>query len=203
MTPPAPRFDCCAILLAAGQGVRFGGPKMLADLRGQPLVTYPMRVLAEARAEGLISRIVAVIPAGDSRLAALLDRLGAELVHQPDPTRPLSDSLRLGLAAAAGATSAMVVLGDQPLLRLDTIRLLAGTAAANPESIVRPVYADAPAIPGHPVVIPARWWHMGGIGAGFREAAATGVPHLTVPVPGRNPDVDTVADLRTLHDLPG
>lgn len=203
MTHTAPPAGCCALLLAAGRGRRFGGDKMMALIEGQPLVLYPMRVLAQAAAEGLVSRILAVVPADTTELAALLRRHGAEVVSQPDPSADQAHSLGLGLAQATGAGSAMIVLGDQPRLQLNTLRQLLATAASNPDAMVRPRYADTPSVPGHPVVIPARWWHLNRAPAGFRNAAAAGVPHCFVPMPGANPDVDTPADLRSLPDMQG
>ncbi len=51
-----------AIIVAAGNGTRFGAAKQFAILNGKPLYHHSLRVFAE---HPLIDRIVLVIPAGD------------------------------------------------------------------------------------------------------------------------------------------
>jgi len=189
-------------VLAAGQATRFGGPKLLADFRGRPLLSHPLGVLAEARRAGLISKVVVVLPAGGQELAALSQDLGAEPVHHTDPLPSLSSSVRLGLRAATGYDAALLVLGDQPLLRIDAVEHILHAAGRYPDAVVRASYASDPAVPGHPVVVPARWWHLAESDQGFRTVAHLGVPMVDVPMAGDNPDVDTPEDLGSLRDRP-
>jgi len=203
MTQQPPPSGCCAILLAAGRGSRFGGDKLLAPFRGVPLLEYPLRVLSQAREEGLIGLIVVVLPSGATKLVTLAEAHRAEVATQPDPEGNQANSLRVGLAVATGADAVMVVLGDQPLLSLDTIRQLRATAMSRPDAIIRPRYSEAPDTPGHPVIIPATWWHLNESPDGFRGTTASGVPSVEVAIQGRNPDVDTPEVLRSLHDISG
>ena len=103
---------CCAIVLAAGHAVRFGSNKLVAPFRGAPLLAHPLRILGTARAKGLIARTIAVIQPDNPGLADLVRSSGAEPVFQPDALAAQGSSLRLGLRAALGNASALVVLGD-------------------------------------------------------------------------------------------
>ena len=93
------------ILLAAGHGRRFGqGNKLLADWRGMPVVVHAARALRGAAPDQLIAVV------RDARVAALLP--GFRIVMAAE-AEAMSDSLRLGLAAAQ-ADKALIVLGDMP-----------------------------------------------------------------------------------------
>jgi CTP:molybdopterin cytidylyltransferase MocA len=96
----------------------------------------------------------------------------------------------------------MIVLGDQPLLRLEVIEALT-TAARPPMDLVRPVYQGSPPAPGHPVLVHHRLWSQAARltgDQGFRTLATwTTLRAGMIEVPGRNPDVDTPADLASLE----
>ena len=99
-----------AVILAAGESRRFGGPKLLAPLEGRPLVQH---VIDAANASKLDEVILVVGHAADDVLAAV--RLGrARAVVNHDHAAGQSTSLRLGLRAAASADAVVVLLGDQP-----------------------------------------------------------------------------------------
>src|SRR5579885_1061308 len=36
----------CAVIVAAGRGTRFGRPKQLVEIAGEPMVTWPVRTFA-------------------------------------------------------------------------------------------------------------------------------------------------------------
>jgi len=96
----------------------------------------------------------------------------------------------------------MVVLGDQPLLRIEAIQAVLGTAALHPDALIRARYTEAATTPGHPVVIPSAWWHLSEMEGGFREVGGAGLQELEALIPGNNPDVDTPDDLRALGNSP-
>jgi molybdenum cofactor cytidylyltransferase len=116
--PPGPRIG--ALLLAAGQSRRMGGPnKLLAEIPGStagsavPMVARVAQRLLASRARP----IVAVLGNRADDIDAALGRLPVERVRNPDFADGLSTSLRRGLAALPQDLDGVVVcLGDMPLI---------------------------------------------------------------------------------------
>lgn len=193
-----------ALVLAAGRGSRFGGSKLQARYRDQPLLAYPLAMVAAARERGLIGGGHVVIPAGDEASLGLVRDMRLEPVLNSGPERGLSYSLQLGLAAleeAYAPEAALIVLGDQPLVRLDVIEAIITAWYAGGEAIIRPRYEASPDVPGHPVLVARSVWPLirklqGD--AGFNSVGP--LPRETlVDVTGDNPDVDTLGDLQALE----
>ncbi|MDH4335615.1 MAG: NTP transferase domain-containing protein [Chloroflexota bacterium] len=200
--------EAYAVVLAAGAGARFGGDKLLASLHGRPLVAHAAAAVVEAIAAGTLAGGVAVAPPGMTALARHLEAAGLRLIENTDPSLGIASSLRTGLVCLEQASlrppagAAVIVLADQPLLRADVIaRLVAAwrTSGRN----VRPRYALAPEVPGHPLLVDRAHWPLssglaGDEGLGRLLAARPGLLDL-IDVPGANPDVDTLADLTQLE----
>jgi CTP:molybdopterin cytidylyltransferase MocA len=198
-----------ALVLAAGRGRRFGGDKLAAPFRGATIIGHVAGTLAHAMSARLLAGGVAVVPVRATALTWRLDTAGLEVVENPDAGTGLASSLRIGLAALAqperspAAAAALVVLADQPLLRLPVIEALISAWEAAPGTY-RPRYADQPAEPGHPVLLDRADWALADALHGDQGLGAllTGHPGIRlVEVAGANPDVDTPEDLRLLEDL--
>jgi molybdenum cofactor cytidylyltransferase len=110
--PPGPRIG--ALLLAAGQSRRMGGPsKMLAEIDGVPMVVRVARRLLASRARP----IIAVLGNRADEVDAALGKLPVERVRNPDFAEGLSTSLKRGIAALpSDLDGALVCLGDMPLI---------------------------------------------------------------------------------------
>lgn len=107
--------ETAAILLAAGQSLRFGADdKLLASLAGEPLALHAARRIVELAPR----RRIAVCRDANGTLARQLERLGFEIVANPDTDRGLSHSLSCGIAVTArGAeAAALVCLADMPFV---------------------------------------------------------------------------------------
>lgn len=126
MPPRAPTI--AAIVLAAGQSRRMGGPnKLLADVGGKPMVRRSVETALEAGA----TPVIVVLGHQAEAVSAALDGLPVRFVHNPDFAAGLSTSLKRGLAEVPGeADAALVCLGDMPFVRAAELRRLA--AAFNP-----------------------------------------------------------------------
>jgi molybdenum cofactor cytidylyltransferase len=191
------------VILAAGAGRRFGGGKLTTPLRGRPLVAYALDVAGRARAAGLLTDLQVVVAPGDEAVAALARNVGAAAVVNETPERGLSSSLRCGLAALGDAGAAIVLLGDQPLVRLDVLAVLVAAWHERLGILIRPRYAEGAGEPGHPVLLDRSVWPLadrleGDAGLGtLLPTGAAGV--ALIDVAGRNPDVDTPADLHSLE----
>lgn len=194
-----------ALLLAAGSGTRFGGNKLLAAFGGRPLIAHSAGTLGQAMSTGLLAGGVAVIPPAAAALAMTLEHAGLTPVANPDAATGMAGSLRLGLRALVAreprVEGALIVLADQPGLRLEVISALVERWTRD-GGTTRPRYAASPDEPGHPVLLDRRDWQLADRlsgDQGFRDLLA-GTPVTLVDVPGVNPDVDTPADLRRLED---
>jgi molybdenum cofactor cytidylyltransferase len=110
--PRGPRIG--AVLLAAGQSRRMGGPnKLLAEVDGTPMVVRVAQRLLASRARP----IIAVLGNRGDEVDAALGRLPVERVRNSDFALGLSTSLKRGLAALPGdLDGALVCLGDMPLV---------------------------------------------------------------------------------------
>ncbi|MCG5464606.1 NTP transferase domain-containing protein [Micromonospora sp. NPDC053740] len=185
------------LLLAAGAGRRYGRPKALVELDGEPLVRRAIRLLAD----GGCAPVHVVLGAGADEVP---DLPGAVSVRHDRWSDGLGSSLLRGLASLpVDVPAAVVVLVDQPLLSPVAVRRVraAYTGAA---VVVVATYAGRP---GHPILLGRQTWPLlnryavGDRGARdlLRER-----PDLVVEVPcddvGTPVDVDTPADLRAVTD---
>ena len=134
------RRSAAGLLLAAGAGRRFGGPKQLALLDGRPLIEHALAALSE------LDRVVVVLGARADEIRAGAELGNAELVVCPDWAEGMSASLRHGLDALAGVDEVVIGLADQPFI---TAAVVARVRAV-PGSAARAVYDG---LPGHPVVV--------------------------------------------------
>jgi molybdenum cofactor cytidylyltransferase len=177
------------LVLAAGEGRRFGGPKQLAQLDGRPLVEH---VLAAVSA--VLDRVVVVLGARAEEVRRGADLAHAEVGVCPDWQHGLGASVRCGLAALAGADRVLVAVADQPGLTPAAIRAV----LAQPGS-ARAVYHGRP---GHPVVLGgellARAGDLRG-DTGFRDLLS-GVPEVECGDLGDPMDIDTREDLEVVRE---
>jgi nicotine blue oxidoreductase len=143
---PAPDPALATIVLAAGEGRRFGGRKQLAEVEGEPMLRRAMDAVA-----GLAGAQVVVLGAGAEEIGAEPLFAGWEVEVAADWRLGQGASLRAGLRRAGEVEAAMVVLGDLPWLRREAAERV--LAAARAESAATAFRAVDGATPGHPVLI--------------------------------------------------
>lgn len=134
--------DIAVALLAAGQGVRFGSDKLLAEIDGEPLGLKPARTLI-----GLpfASHIAVCKP--DNELAAHYENLGFDVVTNDQPDRGQAHSLHLAVKAVmmSNAKALLVALADMPFVSVAHLTALVTrydgliTASTNGHSSMPPV----------------------------------------------------------------
>lgn len=132
------------LVLAAGAGTRFGagGPKLLAELAGRPLLQHVVDAICEVSE---LERIVVVLGSGAEPIRAAIDFGRAEPVLCREWADGISASLRTGAATLAGAERVLVTLGDTPDISPALIRRLLDA----PDG-ARATYGGRP---GHPVIL--------------------------------------------------
>jgi molybdenum cofactor cytidylyltransferase len=139
-----------AVVLAAGEGSRFGGMKQLHDVEGMPMLERVLRAVAEG---GVVQRVV-VLGAHAGDILTAVDLHGARTVVCENWRDGQAASLHAGLTALPGdADRALVVLGDGPALDPAAVTRMAGAA---PGTGV--LAADYGAGRSHPVVVPRALW---------------------------------------------
>ena len=183
------------LILAAGEGRRFGGAKQLADVRGRPLLAHAVGAM---RSVAAVHPVVVVIGARADEVRAGVDLSEVEVVVNPDWASGQSSSLRAGVRALGDVDAAVVTLGDMPFV---TSTVIAGVLQFDPGRFdaVRATYHGKPAHPvllGRPLL--ARVDELRG-DVGFRDLLAGArvrefeCGDLCDPV-----DVDTVEQLNAL-----
>jgi len=188
MPPMKSRSDVAAVILAAGLGRRFGGPKAGAQFRGQTLLVH---VVALARNAGL-KPVIAVV--SDAQLVPE----GVVGVVNPKPERGLSSSLQLGIAAVPPGMAALVLLVDQPTLAAESIAAMLAARGRRPILAAGSGGRLAPPVLLEPEAFPVVATLAGDIGLREVFHRNPGLVHA-VPVPVHAPDIDTTDDLARLE----
>jgi molybdenum cofactor cytidylyltransferase len=134
------------ILLAAGRGERFGGDKLRARLRSDPLAAS-VGVVACRNLLAAIPNVVAVVRSGDARLAAALGSAGARVVRCANAADGMGASLACGVRAAPDAKGWVIALADMPWIRPETIAEVVA-AIDGGATVAAPFFGEQR---GHPV----------------------------------------------------
>ncbi|HEV8155068.1 MAG TPA: nucleotidyltransferase family protein [Gaiellales bacterium] len=143
-----PGENIAAVVLAAGEGRRFGGPKQLHVIEG---ITMLERVLIAVERSGIATRLV-VLGARAERITAEVPLHGAVAVLSPRWADGQAASLKTALETLPERIDeALVVLGDGPGLDPRAIRRTAAAGGG-----VRA--ADYGRGRSHPVVLPRAYW---------------------------------------------
>jgi molybdenum cofactor cytidylyltransferase len=142
------------VILAAGASSRMGRPKLLLPWGGITVIGHLLRQWQTLGA----TQIVVVCAAANTELADELDRLGfpsANRVFNPQPERGMFSSIQCAASWSGwqpNVTHWVITLGDQPQVRLETLKCLVDFAAAHPASICQPSHKGRGR---HPVILPA------------------------------------------------
>lgn len=135
------------VIMASGEGKRFGGNKLMTDFKGKPMIQWTLEAT-----DGIFVRRVVVTRHPD--VQQLCESQKIPVVLHDLPYR--NDTVRLGLEAVGqGLTGCVFCPGDQPLLTWDTVAALALCAKNNSKSIWRTAYGDTP---GAPVYFPEQYF---------------------------------------------
>ncbi len=200
------RTTVAGVLLAAGEGSRFGGPKALVELDGQTLAERGVGLLRAGGADP----ILVVTGATEVQIP------GTHTVYNPEWRTGMGSSLRAALNALTSPEDAspedaspedagpeevgavVVALADQPLVGPESVaRLIAAYRAG--ASVAVAAYDGQPR---NPVLLAREHWPeviataTGDTGArAFLRARADLVSLIECGDTGRPDDIDTPADL--------
>ena len=145
-----------ALILAAGESKRFGGPKQLADWGGRPLLEHVVDRVGEWPQ---VDEIYAVLGANAGRIMEQADLSAAAVIVENHEWREgIASSLRAGLDALMGdgeAVAALVVLADQPMVPAAAVERLFEARRRSGRPVILPLYRFRR---GHPVLLDRRLW---------------------------------------------
>ena len=134
--PPA------GILLAAGEGTRFGSNKLMYPLAdGTPMAVACARSLPR-----VLLHCIAVVNDAHSDVACLLAEAGLQVVAHPRARDGMVTSIACGVAASPNAAGWIIALADMPGIPASGIQWVADGLARGAD-IIAPVYGGQR---GHP-----------------------------------------------------
>jgi molybdenum cofactor cytidylyltransferase len=187
------------LLLAAGEGQRFGGVKQLADIHGEPMVRRVARNLLE-----LDLPLIVVTGAYAEEVEAVLSHLPLGVARHGDWALGMGNSLAAGMREMVRihprASSVLICLADQPLLPASFLRAMLERHAAAPEHILA---TDLDGTPGPPALFPRDCFDALAKLAGpqgARSIIERNAPRVDLFVTNDRIDVDTPEDLQTVRD---
>lgn len=189
-----------AIVLAAGQGTRFGQqPKLLAQLGGKPLVRH----VVEAAVISLAEPVIVVTGHRADEIEASLEGLPVHVVRNASFADGLSTSLKAGFAALPpNVQAAVILLGDMPLVSAGLINTVVSQwqGMGFPTALIPTVNGRR----GNPVVISRALEGVieglsGDVGAGPALRGREDVVEWPVADAAILQDVDTAEEFRKLQ----
>jgi len=142
------------IILAAGASTRMGKPKMLLPWGKTSVIGHLLLQWQKVGAQ----QIGVVLAAGDVALEKELRRVGLteeSLIYNTAPEEGMFSSIQCAVrwpGWKGSLTHWVIVLGDQPQLRTETLSALLRLGAENPEKVCQ---LSRHGHPRHPVLLPA------------------------------------------------
>ena len=142
--------EIVGILLAAGQGSRFGSDKLLHPLQDGT----PMALAAAANLLPAVDKVIAVVRPGCPRLTTLLAEAGCEVVIAAQAQDGMGHTLCAGVRASASAAGWVVTLADMPFIAPASH----GAVASHLRSGASLVACEFEGQRGHPVGFAREWF---------------------------------------------
>lgn len=190
-SPAGSASRVAGIVLAAGASRRLGRPKQLLRFEGRTLVERAAD-LAIAACDG---PVLVVVGAHADEVVQSLGARPLSIVRNERWEEGMGRSLTAAIAALPAACDAvLVLLCDQPKLRVESLRELVARWRAAPDRLVASAYREAL---GVPAVFPRRLFAslaaLAGDAGARRVIAQEGARALRVEVPEAAFDVDDEA----------
>lgn len=124
-------FDKCgAVIMASGEGKRFGANKLMAVLKEKPLISH---VMEKTKTLGIDS----VVVTRNEEVQSFCEKKGQNVIFHDLPGR--NDTTRLGTEyfLQRGDDFILFLQGDQPFVSCDSLMAMMMAAKASPDKIVR------------------------------------------------------------------
>jgi CTP:molybdopterin cytidylyltransferase MocA len=181
------------LVLAAGSASRFGSPKQLVRIGGQPLLHRAVSQATEVAGHA----VTVVLGAHADRLTPMLRHSTASILINRNWEEGLASSLRLGVSRLPGSCAGvMVTLADQATVTSFDLQRLVSAWRRQPDWLIAASYEGHT---GVPAIFPGRTFadfsSLRG-DAGARSILARHADRcLRIPMPNAAVDIDRPEDL--------
>lgn len=122
------RLGC--LVMAAGNGARFGGNKLAAQVEGKSLICRAL----DAVPAGFFHQVTVVTQY--EAVAELARERGFAVLENPHPDWGISHTICLGTRAMKDCDGILYLVADQPLLRRDSVERVTAAWKRTPDRIV-------------------------------------------------------------------
>jgi len=148
------------ILLAAGQGSRFGGHKLRYVLDNG----IAMGLQSALNLKQVVDEVICIVRPDDKVLISEFEKNGLTVVENPNHNHGLSSSIYSGIQARPDADYWIIGLGDMPFIKASTYSSMQSKIAnegdkdKSAKQIIRPAMLQGLKLKsGHPVAFPNRY----------------------------------------------
>jgi molybdenum cofactor cytidylyltransferase len=183
-----------AIILAAGESVRMGSPKMLLPFNGSSMIENVISNVLESKAD----KILVVLGSSGPEIEKLIRTKPVNYCYNENYRDGMLSSVKCGFRHIPVSSEAVLIYqGDQPLISSLTTDIIIDSYFASQKGIVLPVYHKRR---GHPVLIDKKYRNdieklnpsigLRSLSYNFRED----VLEVVVNDPGILRDFDTYSD---------
>ena len=141
-----------AVILAAGLSRRMGRPKLTLSWGSSTVIGTVIQTLLD----GGLGKIVVVTGGACKEVEAAVKEFPVELVHNPIYEQgEMLSSVQTGLGVLVESQAALIVLGDQPQIKTETVKALIDIYYENKASLVIPSFHQRR---GHPWFVGCELW---------------------------------------------
>jgi molybdenum cofactor cytidylyltransferase len=187
-----------AILLGAGESKRMGCDKLSLPWGRRTILDHCLQTLLRSK----VKEVIVVVNERTERIIRHRSEKKVKVVMNPDYQRGMSCSIRYGIKNLSPESDGMLIaLGDQPLLKAQTINVLLEAFEREDSKIIIPSFKGRK---GHPVIFPRTYkeklLRLRGDEGGKSIIMKHPEKVCIVPVksPGVIRDIDTWEDYRNL-----
>jgi len=200
MTPNEKRPKVAAIVLAAGASRRMGRAKMALPFHENTVLGMVLTTLHQAKVDPLI---VVIGGAKEQVERVLLDLpFSVNRAYNPDfEHTEMLDSLKIGMSALSEDVDAfLIVLGDQPQIQLDVVRVIFSEYQTGAHDLIIPSFQMRR---GHPWLVGrSLWLALSSLSADqtmrdFLNQQQDQIHYLAVDTPSILQDMDTPEDYQS------
>ena len=183
---PLPDVKTGVVLLAAGQGKRFGGGKLIAEFRGRPLWEWA----AETAENTDFNERILVI----GQNSPISSRLRWRIVENPFAEQGMGTSIAAGVRALTDCDRAIIMLADMPLVSPTHLGRL-----IEAQGVAFTLYPDN--IAGCPAIFPRKVFPLLETLTGDRGARSLDLGDAELVAPQHLDELFDVDDTRDLDRL--